>query len=260
MNTPKRRLLPWGLATLAALAMALGTATPASADDGAGGAHADVLSITENADGTVVERLFRPAPGVTPAQLAQLLTESGVPNVVIREDDDITAQAAACKQGTARTWASSATCFVKWAKKGNPRPVIHFLDRSSAKWPVGRAVTEWNKASGIDSIYRAPSAGCASSAHCVEVVSANYGASGWMGETVRHLNAARTYHTHVSVYLNDHYHNNESVRWETSCHELGHVLGLGHNTSKSSCLYAYGASDVSKYPNSDDRALITRFY
>lgn len=258
MDIRKRWWIPTAVVALTAV---IGVAAPAQAeDDVADMEFVSVVSTTENADGTVLERVFLPAPDVTPADLAVTLAASGVPNVSVRTDGDVTAQVAACKQGTARTWPSSATCFVKWAKKGAVRPTIHFLDRTSAAWPVGRAVTEWNKTSGIDSIRRTPSAGCGSNAHCVEVVSANYGKSGWMGETWRHLNAAQTYHTDVAVYLNDYYHNNETVRWETACHELGHVLGLHHNTSKNSCLYAEGAPGVSKYPSANDRALITRFY
>ncbi|MEJ3747793.1 matrixin family metalloprotease [Actinomycetes bacterium KLBMP 9797] len=258
MDIRKRWLIP---STVVALSAVLGVAAPAQAeDDVADMEFVSVVSTTENADGTVLERVFLPAPGVAPDDLAVTLTASGVPNVSVRTEGDVTAQAAACASGTARSWPSSTTCFVKWAYKGAVRPTIHFLDRTSAVWPVGRAVTEWNKTSGIDSIRRTPSAGCGSNAHCVEVVSANYGNSGWMGETWRHLNAAQTYHTNVAVYLNDYYHNNETDRWETACHELGHVLGLWHNTSKNSCLYASDGPGVSKYPSASDRALITRFY
>jgi Matrixin len=252
--TRNRRLIPVALAVLTA---ALGIATPAHAEEGT---VETVVSITENADGTTTERIFTPAPDVTPTELAQSLTASGVPNVVVRTESEIEVQAAACKTGTARTWPSSATCFVRWAKKGQPRPIIHFLDRTSAAWPVGRAVTEWNKVSGIDSIRRTPAGGCLSSAHCVEVVSANYGKTGWIGETWRHLNDAATYHTNVAVYLNDYYADNETERWIASCHELGHALGLDHNTSKGSCMYEQLVSGMSKYPSANDRALIERFY
>lgn len=257
MVTRNRRLFS---VAMAVLATTVGIAAPAHAAEAV---VETVVSVVENADGTVTERIFTPAPDVTPAALARSLAAGGVSNVVVRTEavpDEIQVQAAACRTGTATTWPSTATCFVKWAKKGQPRPIIHFLDRTSAAWPIGRAVTEWNKVSGIDSIRRTPAGGCLSTAHCVEVVSANYGRTGWVGETWRHLNAARTYHTDVAIYLNDHYVNTETERWIASCHELGHALGLNHNTSKGSCLYGSLEAGMSKYPSANDRALIERFY
>jgi hypothetical protein len=255
MTVPNRRLVA---AAIAILAATVGIATPAHADETE--ALAEVSSIAANADGTFTKRIFTPAPDVTPTELARMLTESGVPNVVVRTESEVSAQAAACALGTARTWPSSATCFVRWAYKGQPRPILHFLDRTSAAWPVGRAATEWNTVSGIDSIRRTPAAGCLSSAHCVDMVSANYGNTGWAGETHVHLNDAQTYATNAAVYLNDYYANNETERWTVACHEMGHVLGLGHNTSTGSCLYYKLTAGMSKYPNANDKALIERYY
>lgn len=257
MATRNRRVFSVAMAVLAAT---VGIATPARAAEDV---VETVVSVATNADGTITERIFTPAPDVTPAALARTLTAKGLPNVVVRTETaegEIQVRAAACKTGTATTWPSSATCFVKWAKKGQPRPIIHFLDRTSAAWPVGRAVTEWNKVSGIDSIRRTPAGGCLSTAHCVEVVSANYGDTGWVGETWRHLNGAATYHTDVAIYLNDYYVHNETDRWIASCHELGHALGLNHNTSTGSCMYGRKVAGMSKYPSANDRALIERFY
>jgi hypothetical protein len=123
---------------------------------------------------------------------------------------------------------------------------------------VGRAVTEWNKTSGIDSIYRAASTGCdGAPAHCVHVYSGNYGA-GWTGRTSRTLNAAATYYSTAKVELNNYYSGTEAQRWNTSCHELGHVLGLNHNTSTGSCMYTSRTSQ--RYPNGDDYNLVERYY
>jgi predicted Zn-dependent protease len=54
------------------------------------------------------------------------------------------------------------------------------------------------------------------------------------------------------VHLNDKYSSSADNRG-TTCHELGHALGLGHNSSTGSCLYASAVSGTDpQYPNSND--------
>ncbi|MCW3816437.1 matrixin family metalloprotease [Micromonospora sp. DR5-3] len=66
------------------------------------------------------------------------------------------------------------------------------------------------------------------------------------------------YYAGATVQLNTYCSGTEYERWNTACHELGHVLGLGHNTSTSSCVYAYRSSQ--RYPNTDDFNLLERYY
>jgi hypothetical protein len=255
----KRRLAVAVLAGAVCIAVTTVAAVPAHAEEAQWEAGAAVVSTEQHDDGTVTETIYTPAEDLSPAALAAHLTATGVANVRVRTEDEVSAQAAACKNGTARTWPSTATCFVKWSKNGAARPVIDFVDYSGTDWPVGRAVTEWNKTSGIDSIYRTAGAGCdGAPAHCVNVYSGNYGRTGWVGLATRTLNAAQTYHKKVSVKFNTYYTSNAAQRWNVACHELGHALGLHHNLSTSSCLY-YKQSAV-KYPTGQDRALLERFY
>jgi predicted Zn-dependent protease len=93
----------------------------------------------------------------------------------------------------------------------------------------------------------------------VNVYSGNYGNNGWVGLTARTLNPAQTYYASASVKLNDYYGGaTEALHWNPACHELGHVLGLGHNASSASCMYYMQSSN--KYPTSDDRNLLQRYY
>ena len=222
-------------------------------------AQSAVVSVDADADGSATETTYTPAPGVTLSALVQRLKAGGVPNAVITQPADVSAQAAACSLGVARSWPSPQTCFVKWPKDGAARPVIDFVDHTGDDWPLGRAITEWNTVSGIDSIRRTASAGCdGGSAHCVSVTSKNYGDTGWVGLTSRTTSAAGTVYKSASVKLNDYYGGGETDKWNSACHELGHVLGLGHSPSTSSCMYYRRTSH--KYPAADDKKLLERYY
>ena len=217
----------------------------------------NVRSVLKNADGSTTESIYTPAEGITPEELATRLTADGVPDVTL-DDPKPPPGVAPCSYGTARTWATATTCFARWSTRGQPRPRIFFRDRSTAAWPVGRAVTKWNETSGIDSRYFAFSQGCAAGGHCVIIYNAAYGATGWTGMTTRTLNAAGTYIEGAYIQLNETYGGTTAQRWNTACHEIGHVLGLDHNTSTNSCLYGSRTSVTA--PSSQDFALLERYY
>jgi hypothetical protein len=257
--TGRKRRITLGVATSVVAVVAAGLA-PVQATAAPDTTNAHVRTVSVNPDGTVTETLYHPAPGFTAAQLASSLRVRGVANVSVSEDSE-SADAAAvapCSLGTARTWPSTATCFVRWSYNGAVRPIINFVDHSGAAWPVGRAVTKWNETSGIDSIYRSASSGCdGAPVHCVHVYSGNYG-SGWVGLTSRTFNSARTYYSTAKVQLNDYYRGTESENWMAACHELGHVLGLDHNLSSGGCMY--GSQTSNKYPTANDFGLLERYY
>jgi hypothetical protein len=225
---------------------------------------ASVVSTRTNPDGTVTQTTYTPAAGVSPADVAKNLTARGVPGVaLVNGTGDVSAQVAACSYGVARTWPTGTTCFSRWSYNGWARPQMYFRDRSNSLWPVGRAVTKWNETSGIDSHYRAFDAGCPSTTvHCVIVYNAAYGKAGeWdgvVGKTVRSLNAAQTYTTGAYIALNESYGGTEAQRWNTACHEIGHVLGLDHGTSTASCMYYSRTSQ--RYPHANDFTLLERYY
>ncbi|WP_146231640.1 matrixin family metalloprotease [Lentzea atacamensis] len=257
---------------LAALVVVIGAVVPIGLGVGTAGAApgeseqvtASVMSTQRNADGTVTQTTYTPAEGVRPADLARKLTANGVQGVaLVNGAGDVSAQVAACSYGTARTWPTGTTCFSRWSYNGWARPQMYFRDRSNSLWPVGRAVTKWNETSGIDSHYRTFSAGCPSSTvHCVIVYNAAYGKTGeWdgvVGMTKRTLNAAQTYTTGAYIALNESYGGTEAQRWNTACHEIGHVLGLDHNTSTASCMYYARTSQ--RYPNANDFTLLETYY
>jgi hypothetical protein len=255
------------VSTLAAAALVATTRIAASAT------HAEqpqwesgalVVSTEDHDDGSMTETIYTPAEGVSPAALVASLRAEGVanPRVETSADDASPQVIVTCRQGTARTWATARTCFVKWSKNGAAQPTIHLIDHSAGAWPVGRAASEWNKVSGIDTIYRPNGSMCEGGPeHCVHVWSGNYGKTTWIARTTRSVNAAKTYYTRASVKFNNYYlGSGPTSRWNAACHELGHVLGLSHNLSKSSCMYRIVSSTKKTHSTAEDRGLVERYY
>lgn len=224
-----------------------------------------VVSRVYNSDSTVDETIYSLAEGANPTEVAKNLTANGVPGVMVTNGARAAGTLAApCTYGISSTWPTPTTCFARWSYNGHTRPQLYFRDRSNDLWPVGRAVTKWNETSGIDSHYLDFSAGCPSSTvHCVIIYNAYYGKTGeWfevVGTTRRTLNAANTYYSGAYIALNESYGGSEAQRWNTACHEIGHVLGLDDGyASSASCMY--WARTTQKYPHSNDFTLLERFY
>lgn len=250
------RLLVTALAAAAALfslpGVAFAASAPASAVTSADG---DVYAVVPGSDGTMSITVYRPAPGVTASALRAALTAQGVAGV--QDASTVTAAALPCSYGSART----LTCPPdRWARNGYNHPQVYFLDHTSAAWPITEVVPEWNLAIGVDSWYRWYTNGCpGNGTHCVNVYDANYGNTGWTGLT--HFNAnSSQYFIDGSVYsqLNDYYGGTAAQHRNTACHETGHTLGLGHNTSTTSCMYYARTSE--QYPNSNDFSMLHSIY
>jgi hypothetical protein len=88
--------------------------------------------------------------------------------------------------------------------------------------------------------------------HCVKVVSSDYGSVDWIGLTTYERYSNRRFKDgKVHVKFNDYYVRNSNHGRAVACHELGQVIGLGHNDSRSSCLYYAVPSGSPMTPTSD---------
>lgn len=209
----------------------------------------DVTATESLPDGTVRVDTYTPAQGVAPEQLAASLREEGKRNVRVtshalesRTKSGVgTAAADDCAYGQAR----SVTCPVSyWRNLGRGNPVVMFSDYSSAAWPTDSAVYKWNVVPNIDSWYRyGGHCDVLNDAFCVNVYSANYGDTGWWGRTT-HYYVPPNYGAIIGaeVQLNDAPNLTAAQRNSTVIHELGHVLGLGHNMWSGDVMYAYAPS------------------
>ena len=137
-----------------------------------------------------------------------------------------------------------------WGRTGDLS--IQLINNTSATWTpyLQSAAAQWSAAANID--YRVVTGSATNSSTCspsygvVEVCSANFGKTGWLGLTNVYTSGGRI--VMATVKYNDYYPTTSSwyagSAWytNTSCHELGHALGLTHqdgvktNTNSGSCL------------------------
>ncbi|MFB6618867.1 matrixin family metalloprotease [Streptomyces sp. NPDC085524] len=145
-----------------------------------------------------------------------------------------------------------------WSRDGTARAQIYFVDHTGSFWPVGSTVSQWNKASGVDSYYVTSCPG--SWLHCVDVNEYNT-ADGNYGVTYYNIGSDGHF-TSADVWLNNNTVRNSTQARKTSCHEEGHVLGLDHQFTPSSCMMSGNAvtNGISTYPSQDDLNTLHNLY
>jgi hypothetical protein len=160
---------------------------------------------------------------------------------------------------TATVGAGSAGCEKQGA--GGPAPsgvansptTIVVEDHTGDEWPVHEALDTW--AQVIKAAHAAlvvEYGRCREGARCVHVDASDQGAwNSVVGRTSDNWDGA-------DITLNTHYSTSARQRRAIACHELGHALGLGHNPSHDSCLYASIDDTPATTPDQADQDALAR--
>lgn len=207
-----------------------------------GESAAEVVSHEKLSDGSMRVDFYTLAAEADPEKVADSLRKDGRKNVEVRwhrpqpsTDAEVQPMGPGdCTYGQAHSFSCPNSW---WTNLGRRNPVILFNDHSGDTWPTTNAVYKWNQTPNIDSWYTWNN--CNQGAvHCVNVWSSNYGATGWIGHT--YLIWTYTGPGQIrdaDVWLNDYYTGTYFTRNNVVTHELGHVLGLGHNDYSNDVMY-----------------------
>jgi hypothetical protein len=152
-----------------------------------------------------------------------------------------------CTYGTARGLTPIGCPPLHWERFTTTHAYMYIEDHTGSAWPVYAAQINWNKSCCVGAYYAGTA--CPSTFHCVKVTEGSFGATGWDGLTTYNWDSNHHFTT-VKIQYNDSYSETYNQHWTDTCHEQGHALGLDHNTSTASCLYASGWN--SHLPTSDD--------
>src|SRR5205809_2372684 len=158
-----------------------------------------------------------------------------------------------------------------WARTANPF-TIKLGDNVSGSWDgmLSTASSDWSQSTVLDTTIVAGGTRpkpCKATSGRVEVCSASYGNSGWLGVATIWLQSGTTHIVQGTVKNNDFYFGNSGYQYNNTaemqhviCQEVGHTFGLDHQstdgTSLNTCMDYYhntSASDLkSTSPNAGD--------
>lgn len=251
----------------------------------------EVVASSVRTDGSHSTTYYTPVRGESAATLYKLLKNKGITGL---QDPGTAAPAAApapagasstmlaagitsCRYGTAQLFNCATDSNVAhqnhWTNGCCTDPQIWFVDHTGASWPVNASTSVWNQTPGIDSHYVYGSCPNYSGQHCVNVTDRDAGCTGWEGQTT----VGRDVNYNIvsaSIEMNDYngkctvngvtydYNKDSNGYRKAICHEQGHALGMGHNSSSTtSCMYATNInSSTLLQPNSDDTTLLSQLY
>jgi hypothetical protein len=166
-----------------------------------------------------------------------------------------------------------------WARTANPF-TVKLGDSVSGPWDsmLRTASSDWSKSTVLDTTIVASSTRpkpCKATPGRVEVCSASYGNTGWLGVASIWLQSGTKHIVQGTVKNNDYYFGSSSYQYNNTaemlhvlCQEVGHTFGLDHQsetgTSLNTCMDYYhntSASDTkSTHPNQHDYDELATIY
>lgn len=157
-----------------------------------------------------------------------------------------------------------------WARTANPF-TLKLGNNTSGTWTnhLGTVSADWSASSVLNTEIVAGKTkpkSCRPTKGRVEICNASYGNTGWLG--VAQIWISGKHITQGTVKNNDYYfssastypYNNESEKLHVMCQEVGHTLGLDHQSedgsSLNTCMDYYhntsNADTLSTHPNAHD--------
>ncbi len=190
--------------------------------------------------------------GVRTVVITRTLTKQAPPRVITRTVVKVvyrTKIVYICRLPNGHACKTSSHAASVWIGHWGSRALerrICVEDHTGRSWPVHAAARKWSQSSRIEYYFLAD---CGARRRKVKVFEVFRPDVSWAGYTTV-LFDSRLHYTRVRVYLNSA---RPSVHRAIACHELGHAVGLGHNTSTSSCMYW---APTSPYPGVGDFRLL----
>lgn len=170
--------------------------------------------------------------------------------------------------------AGHAWANYHWERASNPVTINHGDNVDPAKWGarLDEALADWNQSAVLDIVKVAGGTrpkSCRPTDGMVEVCSASYGPTGWLG--IASIWASGDHITQATAQVNDYYHDNapyNSYSWKqlVLCQEIGHAYGLGHqnedfNTDETtSCMEYTSLPAGNESPDNHDYQQLADIY
>lgn len=161
-----------------------------------------------------------------------------------------------------------------WARTSNPF-TLKLGDNVSSVWKasLAGASSDWTASTVLDTSVVAGSTrpkNCRPTAGRVEVCSAAYGSTGWLGVASISVTGG-THITQGTVKLNDTYFNTAQYNtpaWRNlvTCQEVGHTFGLAHqdenfnNANLGTCMDYTNDPSTNQHPNQHDYDQLVTIY
>jgi hypothetical protein len=159
--------------------------------------------------------------------------------------------------------AAPMPTFDHWAHSGEARPIVVFVDRTGVDWPVGSTSAKYNQAHGVDSQwkYSCPEGGtdCVSVSQYTNVTSPDALCEGAYSCTFRYVGSSG-HLVSAFVIVNDTTVSGAAQSRKVTCHAMGHVLGLEHDSTAGSCMSTDFTSPDSPWPSATDLQALEATY
>jgi hypothetical protein len=153
---------------------------------------------------------------------------------------------------------ATALAQPRWYRGAKPEVTI-YVEKTrvgATNWSsVKRAGIEWARSGRIRIVFVNH---CPSRYYCVKVYDgrSSRNMAGWA--TLNH-DPRTNYAWYGSLHLNNRYLTGSATRRKTVCHELGHIVGLGHRTTGRTCMRD-GFTTLYGHPDATDYANLRRIY